>query len=60
MEVDMLDPPPESNESVKDASVWSHYISQFAANDYIIPPEEQFKVGDSKPIYLRRLVNLQI
>ncbi|CAL1533075.1 unnamed protein product [Lymnaea stagnalis] len=52
MEIDMLDPPPESNDSVKETSAWSTYINEYAAakknEEYI------HRVGHSRPIYLVR------
>ena len=48
----MLHPPPESNESVKEASAWSQYISQYAQSN----KGEEFlhKIGNNKAVYLVR------
>ncbi|CAG5127144.1 unnamed protein product, partial [Candidula unifasciata] len=52
MEIDMLDPPPESNDSVKETSNWSSYLNEFATTK----KNEEFlhKVGNSRAIYLFR------
>lgn len=52
MEIDMLDPPPESNDSVKETSTWSSYLNEFATTK----KNEEFlhKVGNSRAIYLFR------
>uniref|UniRef100_A0A2C9K1L6 Paired amphipathic helix protein Sin3a n=1 Tax=Biomphalaria glabrata TaxID=6526 RepID=A0A2C9K1L6_BIOGL len=52
MEIDMLDPPPESNDSVKETSTWSSYLTEYTTTK----KNEEFmhRVGNSRPVYLVR------
>ncbi|RUS78096.1 hypothetical protein EGW08_014140, partial [Elysia chlorotica] len=62
MEIDMLDPPPESSTSVKDTMSWSSYLKDLAmgsgggGSSGSGRKKEEFchRVGNSRPIYLVR------
>ncbi|KAK3764797.1 hypothetical protein RRG08_046433 [Elysia crispata] len=60
MEIDMLDPPPESSTSVKETMSWSSYLKDLALGSGGISgagrKKEEFChcVGNSRPIYLVR------
>lgn len=60
MEIDMLDPPPESATSVKETMSWSSYLKDFASGNGgasgVTRKKEEFshRVGNSRPIYLVR------
>ncbi|GFO40615.1 paired amphipathic helix protein sin3a [Plakobranchus ocellatus] len=59
MEIDMLDPPPESSPSVKETMTWSSYLKDFASGASGVGAgrkKEEFchRVGNSRAIYLVR------
>ncbi|GFR95892.1 paired amphipathic helix protein Sin3a, partial [Elysia marginata] len=60
MEIDMLDPPPESSTSVKETMSWTSYLKDFASGSTGAASagrkkdEFSHRVGNSRPIYLVR------